>query len=178
MGRDKSALPFGSETALERVVRVLRDVTRDVVLVGRPATAVSSGLRVIGDPGAGPLAALGVGLREVVTGRALLVACDMPFLSSEVLRFLLDQQGEHDACVPRPADVALPTCAVYARRADRIVQSLVDDGERSLRALLDRLTVRWVEDSELRAIDPELQSFMDCDTPEDYARALKIARLG
>jgi molybdopterin-guanine dinucleotide biosynthesis protein A len=178
MGRDKCALPFGSETFLDRVVRVVRDVTPDVVVVGRPATESPVAPRAIGDPGEGPLVALGLGLREVVTERALLVACDMPLLTPGVIRLLLELHGDHDACVPRLAGVALPTCAVYARRVDRIVKALVAEGERSLRALLDRLTVRWVEDSELRAIDPELQSFMDCDTPEDYARALKIARLG
>lgn len=177
MGRDKAGLRFGSETSLERVVRLVREVTADVVIAGESSATRPMRERVVGDPGHGPLVALGVGLGAVGTGRALLVACDMPLVRPGLLRRLLELQGDFDACVPRVDGLAIPTCAVYARRVEGVVQSLVEGGERSLRALVDRLSVRWVEEVELRDVDPGLQSFIDCDTPEDYARALAIAGL-
>jgi molybdopterin-guanine dinucleotide biosynthesis protein A len=77
--------------------------------------------------------------------------------------------------VPRVAGVAVPTCAVYRRDVIGVAEPLVARGARSLRALIDVVSVRWVEERELRTVDPDLISFIDCDTPEDYARALALA---
>jgi molybdopterin-guanine dinucleotide biosynthesis protein A len=177
MGRDKGALPFGPETSLARVVRLASEVAADVVVVGRAPASPGLAARVIGDPGDGPLVALGVALGSVTSERVLLVACDMPLVRPPLLGRLVDLLGDHDACVPRIDGRPMPTCAAYARRTIDVVQSLVQRDERSLRALLDRLSVRWVDEPELRALDPDLRSFLDCDTPEDYARALAIAGL-
>jgi molybdopterin-guanine dinucleotide biosynthesis protein A len=175
MGRDKATLPFGHETSLARVVRLAGVVAADVVVVGQSPASRGLAVRVVGDPGEGPLVALGVALGSVTSERVLLVGCDMPLVRPALLGRLLDLLGEHDACVPRIEGMPMPTCAAYARRTVDVVQSLVQCGERSLRALLGRLSVRWVDEPELRQVDPDLESFIDCDTPEDYATALRLA---
>ena len=175
MGRDKATLPFGTETSAGRVLRLVREVTTDIVLVGRGDPGALTDCRVIGDPGKGPLVALAIGLGATSAHRTLVVACDMPLVRPALLTHLVERIGEYDACVPRIEAVAVPTCAVYARGVDAVARSLVAAGERSLRALLERVSVRWVEESELREIDPDLGSFIDCDTPQDYARALRVA---
>ena len=178
MGRNKAILPFKGETSTDRVVRLVREVTTDIVLVGRRDPGVLTDCPVIGDPGEGPLVALAIGLGATSALRTLVVACDMPLVRPALLAHLVERIGEHDACVPRTAGTAVPTCAVYARGATEVARSLVAAGDRSLRALLDRVSVQWVEEPELREVDPDLRSFIDCDTPEDYARALRIAGLG
>jgi molybdopterin-guanine dinucleotide biosynthesis protein A len=177
MGRDKGALPFGGETTTGRVVRLVRLLTPDVVAVGHAAPEASPPVRTAGDPGEGPLVALGVGLAAVTGTHVLLVACDMPLVRPPLLGRLVELLGNCDACVPRVGGIPVPTCAVYAGRLDVVVTATLEQGERSLRALLDRVSVRWVDEPELRALDPDLDSFLDCDTPEDYARALRIAGL-
>ena len=178
MGRDKALLRFGTETSTARVTRLVREVTSDIVLVGAAAPGGATGPEAVDDPGEGPLVAFGVGLDRVSAGHALLVACDMPLLRPALVRHLCAAVGTYDACVPRIDGMPMPLCAVYARHVDGVVRSLVAAGERSMRALLDRVSVRWVEASELRAVDPDLQSFLDCDTPEDYRRALELAGFG
>ena len=157
MGRDKASLPFGGESMLSRAVRIARLASDDVLLVG-PMTAEASQARDLVDPGQGPLVALAMALRSARESHVLLLACDMPLVVPAMPRHLRALAGDSDACV---ADVA---------------DALVARGGRSLRALLEVIRVRWVEEEELRAVDPDLASFIDCDTPEDYARALKFAR--
>jgi molybdenum cofactor guanylyltransferase len=180
MGRDKAALPFGPETLLTRVVRVAQAVADDVVVVGYTTQSMPDGVRVMTDPveGLGPLAGLATGLAAVHGDRALLIACDMPLLAPALMRRLLAVAGDSDACVPLVDDVPMTTCAVYASRVLPRAQAHVADGTRSLRALLDGVSVRWVAPDELRDVDPDLLSFWDCDTPERYEAALTLAGFG
>jgi molybdenum cofactor guanylyltransferase len=180
MGRDKAALPFGPETLLTRVVRVAQAVADDVVVVGYTTQSMPDGVRVMTDPveGLGPLAGLATGLAAVHGDRALLIACDMPLLAPALMRRLLAVAGDSDACVPLVDDVPMTTCAVYASRVLPRAQAHVADGTRSLRVLLDGVSVRWVAPDELRDVDPDLLSFWDCDTPERYEAALTLAGFG
>ena len=175
MGRDKATLPFGDESMLARAVRIAGEVSDDVIVVCPRQLPVPSQVRAIADPGEGPLVALTAALRSARAGQVLLLACDMPLVTRPMLRHLQALAGERDACVPRIGGIAVPTCAVYRREVVELAEPLVARGARALRALLEMLSVRWVEESELRAVDPDLVSFIDCDTPEDYARALGIA---
>ncbi len=179
MGRDKAALPFGPETMLARVVRAVQCVADDVVVVGGSRQRLPDGVRVIPDPveGLGPLAGLATGLAAMSGGRALLLACDMPLLVPSLLQRLLDLAGDADACVPLVDGVPMTTCAAYATRLLPRAQACLAQGTRSLRALLDAVSVRWVTADSLRDLDPELLSFWDCDTPEHYHAALRQAGL-
>lgn len=179
MGRDKAALPFGPETMLARVVRAVQCVADDVVVVGGSRQRLPDGVRVMPDPveGLGPLAGLATGLAAMSGGRALLLACDMPLLVPALLQRLLDLAGDADACVPLVEGVPMTTCAVYATRLLPRAQAHLGQGTRSLRALLDGVSVRWVTADQLRDLDPELLSFWDCDTPEHYHAALRQAGL-
>lgn len=175
MGRDKAAMPFGGQSMLARAVTTAHQVSGDVMVVAPSSVAVAAPARYIADPGEGPLVALTVALRSAQAGAVLLLACDMPLVTPALLRRLHALVGEADACVPRLDGIAVPTCAVYRRDVGEVAETLVGRGARSLRALLEVMSVQWVEERELRPVDPDLASFIDCDTPEDYARALGIA---
>jgi len=180
MGRDKASLPFGPETLLARVVRVVLTVVGDVVVIGHTLQSMPEDVRVVTDPvkGLGPLAGLATGLAAVHGERALLLACDMPLLAPALMRRLLVLAGDADACVPLVDDVPMPTCAVYATRVLPRAQACLAGGTRSLRALLENVSVRWVAADELRDVDQDLVSFWDCDTPERYEAALTLAGFG
>lgn len=175
MGRHKATLPFGSQSMLARAVHAASQVSDDVMVVGPSPVAEAGHARHIPDAGEGPLVALTTALRSAREGDVLLLACDMPLITPALLRLLQTLAGDADACVPRVEGIAVPTCAIYRRDVVEVAEALVARGERALRALLEVLSVRFVEDRELRAADPDLVSFIDCDTPEDYARALAIA---
>lgn len=179
MGRDKGSLPFGRESLLERVVRVVSAVTDQVVVVGGGFATFPGDVRFLADEteAKGPLAGLMTGLGAVSSPRSLCVSCDLPLLTPAVLERLLSLAVDADACVPRIQGLAMPTCAVYAARVAPIARQRLASGDRSMRGLLTELTVRWVEEEELRDVDPELESFCDCDTPEQYANALARLRL-
>ena len=62
-----------------------------------------------------------------------------------------------------------PLCAVYSSRSQPLVANYVQNGGRSMRGLLDCLPVEWLEEPQLRQLDPDLRSLINLNTPADLA---------
>jgi molybdenum cofactor guanylyltransferase len=172
MGHDKAALAVGDETFLARAIRVARDAAGEVIVVARAAQPMPAGVRVVHDPieHLGPLAGIAAGLAASHDDLNIVIACDMPLIKAAVLQRLLDAIGDHDACVAIVDGHASVLCGVYRSRVAPIARQLLDQGERRVTALVDRLETKRVDAALLRDIDPDLETFFSCDTPEAYRR--------
>jgi len=168
----KADIVVAGERLADRTARLLAEVAAPVLEVGPGSTALDV---VREEPaGSGPLAALAAGgraLAERGAGRrdALVVAVDMPFLDSALLRLLRDAPRAH-AVVPRVDGRAQPLCARYSPVAFRRAAELVAGGARAMHALLAAIDVRWLEEDEWHAVTTAA-CFVDIDTPEDARRA-------
>jgi len=177
MGRPKWSLPFGPETLLARTVRTLGDAVDEVWVVAREGQDVGDFPRVARDPaeGLGPLAGLAAGLAATRADLAFLTSCDAPFLSAAYVRHMLALAAGHDAAVPFVDGFHMTTSAVYARRVLPVAQGLL--AERRLRPLflVEAVRSRIVTEAEVRAVDPDLACFRNCNTPAEYEAALRDA---
>ena len=181
MGSPKSELGFGAQTLLERTISELSPTFHNIVIVAAPAgsrTPVGPNIHIICDESEyeGPLAALARGLRAIRNDAAFVCSCDLPLLKSEVAQSLCAMLDSYDAVVPEIGGLAQPLHAVYRKRCGAAIDPMVASGEKRLTKIIDALSIRRVGESELRAIDPDLHSFMNVNTPEDYQRALQLSR--
>ena len=85
---------------------------------------------------------------------------------------------EFDAVIPEVGGMLQPLHAVYRKHCANAIASLEASGEKQLTANANAVNARRVGELELRALDPELSSFFNVNTPEDYQRALKLAGFG
>lgn len=169
MGRDKAHLPTGAGTLLERIVERLSPVVDQVIVAGGPPLS-NPEVRWVPDarPGAGPLAGMAAGLAAMSGDLGWIVACDLPDVEARVGELLFASAPDVDAVVPRLEARPECLCAVYrASLAGRILPML-NAGERRVTSLLDEIRVRYVEAAELRRVDPELRSFRNLNTPDEY----------
>lgn len=179
MGRDKASLPFGAESLLARVVRLLAPSVDDIVLSAAEGQHVVAGLPVVRDlePYAGPVPALIAAWPRVRHELVLVLAVDTPLLQPAVIPLLKGLLTPTDeAVVPRVAGRAMPVCALYRRTAALAAARRLSAGA-SLHQLLEGLAVRWVDEAALRHVDPELVTFLPCNTDDDYQQALARAGL-
>jgi molybdenum cofactor guanylyltransferase len=185
MGRPKAWLPFGGETMLSRITRLLKQAVEPVVVVAAQAQDVPplpSDVLLVRDEeeGLGPLAGLAAGLKclEGRADAAYLSSCDVPLLRPEFVIRLVQLLGEYKICVPRVEGYHHPLAAVYRVEVADAVRRLL--AERRLRStlLFDAVSTRVVEPDELRDVDPTFQSLRNVNTPEDYAAALTRAADG
>jgi len=122
--------------------------------------------------GLGPLAGLAAGLGAITTEAAVVVACDMPLVRPAVLERLVASLGDHAICVADVDGHPSVLCGVYRKEVGGVAEGLLRDGERRVTALLDRVATVRVDAASLRDIDPDLDTFVSCDTPEAYQQAL------
>jgi len=179
MGRPKAWLPFGGETMLGRVVRLLAKEVHPIVVVAAPGQEVPPLptdvlLTRDEDKGRGPLQGLLAGLKALTNQveAAYLSSCDVPFLCPAFVRRMLGLLGDHAICVPYAAGYHHPMAAVYRISIIDTVSRLLSENRLRPVFLFDEVPTRIVEAQQLRDVDTELQSLRNLNTAEDYEKAL------
>ncbi|MGF1596709.1 MAG: molybdenum cofactor guanylyltransferase [Acidimicrobiales bacterium] len=138
-GRDKALADAAGQPLAAVVVDALRRVGADpVVAVGGTAGA-SLGLPTIADrhPGEGPLAALATVLLWARTGRVLVTPCDLPLVTAEHLRTLVEGAGPDRAAVAEIDGRPEPSLACWPARYGPALLAAVAGGARAWRTALD-----------------------------------------
>ena len=158
-GRDKSSLVVEGRTILSRQLEALSDVASDVMLVGgEPSAAAPASVRRIADivPGCGPLSGIHAALSAARGDATLMLACDMPFVSTPLLCHLVSLADQADIVVPQTERGYHPLCAVYSRACLEPAARRLARGEFTLAALVDEMRVRVVTADALEAFgDPD-----------------------
>ncbi|BBE51418.1 putative molybdenum cofactor guanylyltransferase [Ferriphaselus amnicola] len=172
MGQDKATLVLDGKSLLERVTGTMQAIFPRVIVSVRQQR-VGLELRQVCDEvtASGPLAGLIAGLAQAETPWVFAVACDMPFVSPALVVKLADFRAGHQAVVPMVGGHPQPLAAFYAASALEAMRTSLASGDLSLRGMLGKLDVCFVDEAELRACDPQLRSFFDLDTPQDVAAA-------
>ena len=169
MGADKAFLNVGGCTLLERAITVLRPLC-DIAIVGDPAKFSPYGT-VIADlyPGCGPLAGIHAALMHSSAELNLVLAVDMPLVSTDLLAFLFASAASTDAlvAVPHSARGFQPLCAVYRRPFAATAEQALRAGKNKIDALLAAIPVRVIESEELASAGFSDQVFLNLNTPED-----------
>jgi molybdenum cofactor guanylyltransferase len=166
MGRDKALMDYHGLPLAGHIANELATVIQPVSLVGDPERYADIGHPVIPDdyPGAGPLGGLITALRTSRSRWNLVVACDLPGVSSEIFRRLLDQIQFLDVqCVipVTPDEREQVLCALYRRDACGALLSALESGEPRLQSAVRRLQAHyWRVDSGEWSVN--------LNTPEDW----------
>ncbi|MGB9094789.1 MAG: molybdenum cofactor guanylyltransferase [Gallionella sp.] len=181
MGSDKANLLLGEQTLLQRVIAKMQQLFPGVIVsVRQPRPEIDlpqvcDAQAGEGLQGGGPLAGLAAGLDRIATPWAFLVACDMPFIEPALIATLAGYRPGYQAVVPVVQGHRQTLAAFYAADCVGALRAhLARGGKNSLRALLEQLRVRYVDESELLQADPALRSFRDLDTPGDIDTARNL----
>ena len=178
-GSDKLSARIDGRTLLELAVAAVTTVATEILIVltegdDRALPAAEVPLRRIVDPErfGGPLIGLRAGLEAAREPLVLVVGGDMPALRPEVLaaliRTLLAADDSIGATVlaSRGSLVPLPAALRTGMASDHVGR-LVEDGERRLLSLFDRLPTRVIEEGDWRPLDPDGDTVRDVDRPSD-----------
>jgi len=184
MGLPKATLPFGPETMLQRVVRLLTAVVSPIVVVGAsgqelpelpPAVIVTRDER----EERGPLEALRAGLKSLPpqADAAYVTSCDVPLLVPAFVARMFDLLGDHDIAVMEIDGFTHPLSAVYRRTTLPRIESLLAEDRLRPAFLFDAVRTRRVKPEEMTSADPRLLTLRNLNTREDYLAALGEAGL-
>ena len=181
MNTDKAFLDFGGQTLLDRALGVMGTVCDRVTIVGDPGKFAKYGSTkygpVVADifSGCGPLAGIHAALVHSPAELNLMLAVDMPFVSTELLAFLFaaatDEANDTIVTVPRTTHGLQPLCAVYRRDFSAVAEQALRAGKYKIDAAFAGVSVRVIEEGELTAAGFSERSFFNVNTPEDCRAA-------
>jgi molybdopterin-guanine dinucleotide biosynthesis protein A len=175
-GRLKCLLEIDGVTILERQRAVLAPLVADLVLsVADPAPFAGLGLPTAVDafPDAGPLGGIASALRWTPRPWLLVLAGDMPRPSAAVLARMLERGGDGiDAVVPRIDGWPEPLCALYGRSCEPALARRLEAGRYKASGLAtdEGLRVIWIDEPELRRLDPHMDFARNVNRPDDLPR--------
>jgi len=176
MGRPKALAPFDNEPLIVHIVRALKSMFAEAVVVAAPEQELPPlPATVVRDEVAyqGPVGGIYYGLKAAQGEFCFVTSCDVAFTNLSLISFLISQISNYDVVVPYWQERFQPLHAVYRRSVLPLLKEQLERGELRPIFLYDKVRTRKVQEDEIRRLDPEGLSFLNMNTPEDYEEALK-----
>ncbi len=184
LGRSKALENIDGKSLIERVIERLRPLTDQILIV---TSREKYDLPDVGEadilfdlyPEMGPLGGIYTGLLEAQFENSIVVACDMPFLNTDLLRYMVEQAGDFDAVVPRLGEgMVEPLHAVYSQSCRGKMKERLESNRLGVHSFIHDICVRYVERVEYERFDPQLLSFFNVNYPSDLERAITLMAEG
>ncbi len=179
MGKDKRFILVGRRTLFERTCSVLRESFEQVcIVIAQDSPSLQAEVPVVRDliPDCGSLGGLYTGLRRAKTQHIFLVACDMPFLNPDVIRYMVRMKDRADIVISRWASRLQPTHAVYGQNCLPVIEEMMNVHNKKIHSMIDHpaLRVRVIAEGEIRQIDRNGRSMFNINTPSDLEHARSV----
>jgi molybdopterin-guanine dinucleotide biosynthesis protein A len=176
----KGFLSVEGKAIIERSIETLTGILgRTVISTNIPEKYFCFGLPLIGDikEEKGPIIGILSVLAATGEDSVFVVACDMPFVSGKLIRYMvasfedkMTRNAHVDAVIPVFEGKTEPLFGVYRRGVMKTIEGMIHSGRKGLIAMLEDLNVHYITDEEVRAMDPKGASFVNINTMEDYER--------
>jgi molybdopterin-guanine dinucleotide biosynthesis protein MobB len=176
MGRDKAFVEVGGRVLIERLRDSLAPAFDHVFIVAKDARRFRTlGLPVIADalPQDSPTVGVYTAVLASPTPRVLCLGIDLPFVTREVLMALVARSEPFEAAVPRDDTGLQPLCAVYAKETLPVLELMLEQDERRLDLIFERVRTSYLDVRDAGLGDPGVL-FMNINTPADLAAARQL----
>ncbi len=181
LGQSKVSLVIEGKSLLQQTVNLLSQLGGDIVLVlaqdqQKPQLSSSPTVKIANDlySGKGPLVGIYSGLKASDDEYCVAVACDMPFLNIDLLRYMKGLAPGFDVVIPKIKNELEPLHAIYSKNCLNVIGRMIEENDLIIRHMLNRVKVRYVKESEVNSFDPAHLSWFNINTPDDLQKATEI----
>jgi molybdopterin-guanine dinucleotide biosynthesis protein A len=181
LGKSKALEIAAGKSLIARVIQQLKQLSSHVLIATSREqsdllAAIDAEILVDIYPNKGPLGGIYTGLMASQCSHNIVVACDMPFLNTELLHYMVELSRDFDAVVPRLSRRHLePLHAVYSKACLDSIRKQLDSGQLRVGSFLSQVRVRYIERPECQRLDPQLLSFFNINYQSDLNRAIALA---
>lgn len=195
-GKNKALSKVGDKTILDRTLSSFGDLFQETMVVTKsPLEYLAWNTLIVTDifPARSPLAGLHAGLTYTRTPYIFIAACDTPFIRTALIQAILKEiDAKSDIIVPETEKGLQPLCAVYSRQCLPVMEKLLRQDAESMHTMddsgkkrilhqglkilniYDTVRVKKIPEQRLRDLDPDLLSFFNLNTPEDFVHAEQL----
>jgi len=186
-GRDKALVEVGGSAMLERMIKLLRGVTKEAKIVAGCGRYEAFGVEIVEDrwPGKGPLGGIITALEDAAGSAEpaewnLILSCDLPFLTREWLTFLCGRAAKSEARVvlPYSANGPEPMCACYRTVAAAALRAAFEGGVRKVTHGLQGVSTEVLDEADWKRFDSAGRLLSNMNTQADYEKASRSFKMG
>ena len=199
MGSDKALIEVGGRPMIEHIIAGTAGLGEQIIITNTPERYAHLGLPMFGDvlPDKGALGGLYTSVHAAAQPYALVLACDMPFINRPLLEHMISLAPDFDAVVPRISPPlpthpersreaaqskgasgegpgvrveAEPFRAIYSKACLEPIRRALDAGKMRVISFFPDMNLHWLDEDEIKRFDPELLTFLNCNTPEELER--------
>ncbi len=172
-GKNKAFLEIGGVRLIDGLVSKMKEIFNNVAIVcNKKHLYEYLGVPVYEDivKGLGPIGGLFTGLKKITGNSGFFIACDMPFINKDLIHYMIEIKGSHEAVIPLLENEVEPLFAVYSRSCLQPIKNLIDSECFKVRALYGQISVRYVTEKEINKFDSPGRLFININKPEDLAK--------
>lgn len=177
MGFDKQFLKIKEKRVIDVVIDKLKEEFSEIIIVtNKPEEYKDSKYKVVSDiiKGCGPLSGLHVGLKHSKSKYAYFIACDMPNINIEYIRYMKEQivkqKYEPMACVTTCTDFIEAFNGFYSKDLYEKIEDRLNDDKRSVNSLLKSVDTLFIEEEKTREFSPDWNMFINLNTQEELEK--------
>jgi molybdopterin-guanine dinucleotide biosynthesis protein A len=172
-GKNKAFLKIGGVRLIDSILQEMKTIfTRVILITNEKKKYEYLEIPMFEDlvKGFGPLGGIYTGLMSISDQAGFFVACDMPRINRQLVRYMVDIKGNHRAVVPSVADNIEPLHAIYFRSCLKPIRHLIDSNRCQVRLFYDSIPVRYVKEDEIRKFCCPSKAFLNINTPDEFAK--------
>ena len=172
-GQNKAFLKIGSVRLIDSILQEMKTIFKRVILITNEKKKYEYlEIPMVEDliKGLGPLGGIYTGLMSIPDQAGFFVACDMPRINRQLVRYMVDIKGNHGAVVPSVADKIEPLHAIYFQSCLKPIRHLIDSKRYHVRLFYDSIPVRYVKEDEIRKFCCPSKAFLNINTPDEFAK--------
>jgi molybdopterin-guanine dinucleotide biosynthesis protein A len=181
LGTDKAKVKLDGESVMiQAIAEKLSGLSEDIVVStnGRRYEDITIPVRWAIDvrPGAGSLMGLYSGLLAAKHDYAIAVACDMPFINIELLKYMISLPRDYDALLPKIGEQTEQLHSIYSKNCLPKMEKYLNSGHLKITSFMDEIDVKYVDEDIINKYDPRHLSFFNVNTAKQLNEAQDILK--
>lgn len=177
-GENKAFIQIDGRRIVDAVYDVFADLFDEILIItNRPADFLEWDALIAADvyPVRSSLTGIHAGLFYAGNPFVFVMACDTPFIRKDVVRAVVDRiEPGISVVIPETSKGLEPLCAAYSKTMLPMVERHILENKFKIQKMFRKLKVKTVSERILREADPELMSFFNINTPEDFELARQM----
>ena len=180
-GKNKLLLEYKGKSFLQLTIDKLSEISKEIIIAGRnfeEIQACTYKYKCFKDDYNLKASIVGIhtALKYSNNDMVLVIAGDLPLLKSEVLKLLVSKYISYncEAVIPVVRGFIEPLVAMYSRKTLNIIEENIENNKLKIADFIKKIKVCKILEKEIKVVDPELVSFFNINTKEDYSKLLQM----
>ncbi len=169
-GSDKARYRFRGKELILHVYDIISRIFEDIILVSyTPMDDLLPGIERIEDliPDLGPIGGIHAALVHSDKPALFAVACDMPFLNADFIRYMTGFADDYDVVIPGDGDKLEPLHALYSSACRMEVRRVIEEGSKRIVSILENRNVKIIGSPERAGFRDSGKMFLNINSLGD-----------